>query len=66
MEEWLFQLVALKEDHFTTNFHQQVEKVREKAWHDRHIRHKVFKEKYLVLFYDNMFARCWVCVILFP
>jgi hypothetical protein len=26
---------------------------RDKAWHDRHIKKKTFKEGYLVLLYDN-------------
>ena len=31
--------------------------MREKAWHDRHIKHKTFKVGYLVLLYDNKFAK---------
>ena len=42
MEECLAQLVALEEDRFIAQFHQQVQKPREKSWHDRHIRQKVF------------------------
>ena len=57
MEKHLVQLVALEEDQFIANFHQQVKKAREKAWHDRHIRQKVFKEEDLVLLYDSQFAR---------
>ena len=53
MEECLAQLVALEEDRFITKFHQQVQKAQEKSWHDRHIRHKSFKEDELVLLYDN-------------
>ena len=55
MEERLVQLVALEEDRFISNFHQQVQKAREKAWHDRHIRLNVFKEEDLVLLYDSQF-----------
>jgi hypothetical protein len=32
-------------------FHQQVQKTRDKAWHDRHIKKKMFKEGDLVLMY---------------
>ena len=46
MEERLAQLVALEEDRFISNFHQQVQKARDKAWHDRHIRQKTFVEDY--------------------
>ena len=46
MEELLAQLVALEEDRFISNFHQQVQKARDKAWHDRHIRQKTFVEDY--------------------
>jgi hypothetical protein len=34
-------------------FHQQVQKSREKSWHDRHIKKKTFKEGYLVLMYER-------------
>ena len=49
MVERLAQLVALEEDHFIANFHQQVQKARDKAWYDRHIRQKAFAEDDLVL-----------------
>ena len=57
MEEWLAQLVALEEDRFVANFHQQVEKARDKAWYDRHIRQKTFAEDDLFLLYDSQFAK---------
>ena len=38
MEEILEQLIALEEDCFIAGFHQQVQKDRENAWHDRHIK----------------------------
>ena len=56
MEEQLEQLVSLEEDHFIDIFHQQFQEAREKAWHDRHIRQKVFKEEELVLLYDSQFS----------
>ena len=34
-------------------FHQQVQKARDKAWHDRHIKRKMFKEGDLVFLYDS-------------
>ena len=49
-------LVELEEDRFIVGFHQQVQKEREKAWHDRHIKSKAIKEGDLVLIYDNKFA----------
>jgi len=38
IEEIFSQLVYLEEDHFVVGFHQQVQKEREKAWHDRHVK----------------------------
>ena len=43
MNEILAQLIALEEDRFTTGFHQKVQKAREKAWHDRHIKSNIFQ-----------------------
>ena len=40
LEERIIQLIQLEEDHFIAGFHQQVEKDRQKAWHDRHIKKK--------------------------
>ena len=57
MNERLLRLVGLEEDRFIAGFHQQVQKEREKAWHDRHIKHKAFKEGDLVILYDNKFAK---------
>ena len=42
VEERLSQLIQLEEDRFVAGFHQQVQKAREKAWHDRHIKKKQF------------------------
>jgi hypothetical protein len=50
-------LVELKEDRFIAGFHQQVQKEREKAYHDRHIKKKEFKQGDLVLVYDNKFMK---------
>ena len=57
VNERLLHLVELEEDRFVVGFHQQVQKNREKAWHDRHIKSKAIKEGDLVLMYDNKFAR---------
>ena len=57
VEERLLHLLELEEDRFVAGFHQQVQKNREKAWHDRHIKSKAIKEGDLVLMYDNKFAR---------
>jgi transposase InsO family protein len=57
VEERLLHLVELEEDIFVEGFHQQVQKNREKAWHDRHIKSKEIKEGDLVLMYHNKFAQ---------
>ena len=38
--ERLKQILELEEDRFVAGFQQQVQKAREKAWHDRHIKKK--------------------------
>ena len=57
VNERLLHLVGLEEYWFITGFHQQVQKEREKAWHERHIKRKAFKEGDLVILYDNKFAK---------
>jgi hypothetical protein len=57
IEERLSQLLILEEDRFVAGFHQQVQKAREKAWHDRHIKKKKFQTGDLVLLYDNKFLQ---------
>ena len=57
VEERLLHLVELEEDRFIVGFHQQVQKNREKNWHDRHIKSKAIKEGDIVLMYDNKFAQ---------
>ena len=56
VNERLLNLVELEEDRFVEGFHQQVQKAREKAWHDRHIKSKAIKEGDPILMYDNKFA----------
>ena len=55
MNERLLHLVGLEEDHFLVGFHQQLQKEREKAWHDRHIKNKTFTVGDIVLLYDSKF-----------
>jgi hypothetical protein len=55
VEERLSLLLQLEEDRFVAGFHQKVQKAREKAWHDRHIKHKKFQVGDLVLLYDSKF-----------
>ena len=51
IHERLAQLVKLEEEKFIAVFHQQIQKEREKAYHDRHIKKKIFKQGDLVLLY---------------
>ena len=57
VEERLSHLLHLEEDRFVVGFHQQVQKAREKAWHDKHIKHKKFQVGVLVLLYDSKFLQ---------
>ena len=57
IQERLARLVELEEDQFIAGFHQQVQKEREKAYHDRHIKKKAFKQGDLALVYDNKFMK---------
>jgi transposase InsO family protein len=54
-QDRLMQLVELEEDRFIVGFHQQVQKERENAYHDKHIKKKVFKQGDLVLVYESKF-----------
>jgi len=57
LEERLVQLTKLEEDRFLAGLHQQVQKKREKAWHNRHINMHTFKVNDLVLLYDIKFDK---------
>jgi hypothetical protein len=57
VQERLTQLVELEEDRFIVGFHQQVQKEGEKAYHDKHIKKKAFKQGDLVLVYDSKFIK---------
>jgi hypothetical protein len=56
-QERLMHLVELEDDRFIVGFHHQVQKEREKAYHDRHINKKEFKKGDLVLVYDSKFTK---------
>jgi hypothetical protein len=45
--------MEMAEDMILEIFHQEVQKSRDKAWHDKHIKKKSFKEGDLVLLYEN-------------
>jgi hypothetical protein len=47
--------MEMEEDRILARFHQEVQKARDKGWHDRHIKRKSFKEGDLVLIYDSKF-----------
>ena len=57
LEERLAQLEELEEEQFLARFCQQVQRQCEKAWHDRHIKVRTFKENDLVLLYDSKFKK---------
>ena len=57
LEEHLNQLVQLEEDPFVASFHQLIEKDRQIAWHDWHIKNKQFQQGDLVLRYDSTCAK---------
>jgi hypothetical protein len=53
VKERLNQLMGMEEDRILPGFHQEVQKSREKSWHDRHIKRKSFKEGNLILLYHS-------------
>jgi hypothetical protein len=53
VHERLNQLMEMEEDKILAGFHQEVQKARDKSWHDRHIKNKSFKEGDLVLLYEK-------------
>jgi hypothetical protein len=50
-------LQELEEARFLADFHQTVEKARQKSWHDRHIKSKIFVQGDKVLLYDNRYQK---------
>jgi hypothetical protein len=57
VQERLDQLMKLEDDKILAGFHQEVQKEKDKYWHDRHIKKKRFKEGNLVLLYDNIYLQ---------
>jgi hypothetical protein len=57
VQERLTQLIELEENRFIAGFHEQVQKEREKSYHDKHINKKTFKKGDLVLVYDSKFIK---------
>jgi hypothetical protein len=55
VQERLSRMMSMEEDMILAGFHQVVQKARDKALNDRHIKRKSFKEGDLVLLYDNKF-----------
>eukprot|EP00253_Pinus_taeda_P014849 PITA_14849 len=53
----LEQLDELDKERFLARFHQQVQKQRKKAWHDRYIKVRTFKKDDLVLLHDSKFEK---------
>ena len=43
----------MEEDRILAGFHQQVQKARDKAWHDQHIKKNTVMEGDLVFLYDS-------------
>jgi len=54
-QEILAQLMELEKDRIIEGFHQEVQKEKDKAWHERHIMKKNFKVGYLVLLFDSKY-----------
>jgi hypothetical protein len=57
VQERLTQLVELEEDRFIIGFLKKVQKEREKAYRDRHIKKKAFRQGDLVPVYDRKFIK---------
>ena len=57
LNERLARILELEENRFIAGFQQQVQKAREKAWHDRQIKKKHFQNGDLVLLYDSKFMK---------
>jgi hypothetical protein len=51
------ELQQLEENRFLVDFHQSVEKARQKYWHERHIKTKVFTQGDKVLLYDSQYQK---------
>jgi hypothetical protein len=49
--------MELEEDKILVGFHQELQKEKDKSWHERKIKKKSFKEGGLVILYDNRYLR---------
>jgi hypothetical protein len=49
--------MEMEEDKILAGFHQEVQKTRDKSWHEKHIKTKIFKEGDLVLGYESKFLQ---------
>jgi hypothetical protein len=49
--------MELEEDRIIVGFHKEVQKEKDKAWHDIYINKKNFKEGDLVLLYDSKYLQ---------
>jgi hypothetical protein len=56
-QERLSQLMEVEGERIMVGFHLDVQKSKDKAWNDRHIKNKKFKEGYLVLLYENKYLQ---------
>jgi hypothetical protein len=56
-QERLAQLMELEEDIIIVGLHQEVQREKNKAWHDKHIKKNNFKEGDLVLLYDSRYLQ---------
>jgi hypothetical protein len=53
----LMELQELEETRFLADFHQSVEKAREKSWHERHINTKLLMQGDKVLLYGSWYQK---------
>jgi hypothetical protein len=51
------ELQELEETRFLADFHQPVEKERQKYWHEKHIKNKVFSQGEKFLLYDSRYQK---------
>jgi hypothetical protein len=58
------ELKEIEETRFLADFHQSVEKARQKSWHDRHIKTKSIVQGDKVLLYDSRYQKhpCKLCM----
>ena len=57
VEQRLSQLVPMEEECLVVGFHKNIEKQRQKAWHDHHIQTKPFAIGGIFLLYDKFFLK---------